>query len=128
MRLLLDTHTLIWWVLEPDKLSKRIDRLLQDADTDVYVSALTAWEIAIKVELGKLAFDATYLDEFDHRMNEMSWMTLPILPAHGIAAARLPGPHKDPFDRMLVAQALSEGLAIASLDQKLVALGANLIW
>ena len=83
-------------------------------DNKVFVSAVTAWEIAIKLALGRLKFP---LDQFDDIMLRMGFDALPIFPAHAIAAGALPRHHDDPFDRMLIAQARIEGLALVSSDQ-----------
>ena len=128
MRLLLDTHTLIWWIAATDRLGETVDRLLQDPDNDVQVSVVSAWEIAVKVQRGKLQFDGAFLDAFDARVAQLGWRTLPILTAHAIAAARLPGSHKDPFDRLIAAQARLEGLTVATVDRDIAALGATVIW
>ena len=111
MNLLLDTCTLLWWV-NGDKLSSAVSQAIEDPDNRVWVSAASIWEISIKTSLGKLAirgdFDAVVDEDFEH---------LPISFAHARHAARLPHHHRDPFDRMLVAQAQTEDLTVATRDR-----------
>ena len=128
MRLLLDTHVVLWWTGQLGKVSPTVRGLIRDPGNEVLVSAGTAWEMAIKARSGKLQVSAGLLDDFDGQLAALGWHALPILPAHGILAARLPGDHKDPFDRLLVAQGMIEGLTIASIDTQVSALGAQVIW
>ena len=111
MRLLLDTHVVIWLVEQPEKIVSRVAELIKDNSNDVFISAATPWEIAIKVRLGKLRFDAAFLADFDSRIRRLAFQPLPMTSAHGVAAAQLPGRHKDPFDRMIAAQAATNQLA-----------------
>lgn len=113
MRLLLDTHALIWAVAEPARLPPSLHDLVADPATDVLVSAASAWEIAIKVSLDRLEFqpvDARLLDRFRFRLH-------PVALRHTSEVARLPLVHRDPFDRMLVAQARVDELVLASRDE-----------
>lgn len=113
MRLLLDTHILIWAVSEPGRLRAELqDAIVAPANT-VLVSAATAWEIAIKQALGRLTFP---LERFDAVLDTAGFGQLPVTAAHGIAAGGLPRHHADPFDRMLIAQARIESLVLASDD------------
>jgi PIN domain nuclease of toxin-antitoxin system len=128
MKLLLDTHTLIWWTSEKGRTGAEARRLIHDPATEVHVSVVSAWEIAIKVQRRTLSFDDTFLDAFDDRVAHLGWTMLPILASHAVAAARLPGSHKDPFDRLLAGQAIVENLTIATVDPQLATLGASVIW
>lgn len=111
MSLLLDTHVVLWWLADDTELADGIkDRL--DQESDVRVSAATIWEIAIKQALGKIAAPADLLE----RVRDCGFRELPIGFAHAMAAGRLPPIHKDPFDRMIVAQARCEGLTLVSRD------------
>ncbi len=111
MSLLLDTHVVLWWLADDPQLADELkDRL--DHEPDVRVSAATIWEVAIKQALGKIAAPA----DLPERVRDCGFRELPIGFAHAIAAGRLPPLHKDPFDRMLVAQARCEGLTLVTRD------------
>ncbi|PZG09689.1 PIN domain nuclease [Micromonospora craterilacus] len=111
MTLLLDTHVVIWWLTDDPTLSSEIkDRL--DHEPDVYVSAATIWEIAIKQAIGKIK-EPERLPEL---VRDSGFRSLPITPDHAIVAGQLPLMHRDPFDRMLVAQARCENLVLATRD------------
>ena len=127
MRLLLDTHTLIWWATDDSALSGRArDRIARSEG--VLVSAASAWEMAIKVSLGRLPSALDLLSDFEESLSSRGLQTLAITAAHGIRAGLLPGPHKDPFDRMLVAQAQAENLAIVSNDVIFDRYGVRRVW
>lgn len=114
MRLLLDTHVVLWWLTDDPVLATDIkDRI--DTEPDVYLSPVTLWEVAIKQSLGKLAGPA----DLAERLRDAELRELPIRHDHAIAAGRLPAIHRDPFDRMLVAQALHEGLTLVTRDDRI---------
>jgi PIN domain nuclease of toxin-antitoxin system len=113
VRLLLDTHALIWCVSAPHRLTAAARAAVTNPANAIFVSAATPWEMAIKQALGRLEFP---LDSFEDEMAVAGFAPLPITAAHGIAAGRLPRHHADPFDRMLIAQALAEGLTLVSED------------
>lgn len=117
MYLLLDTHIFVWAVAEPGRLSHGLRLALASPLNEIFVSAATPWEIAIKQTLGRLEFP---LDLFDDTIVRMGCEILPILPAHGIMAGGLPRHHNDPFDRMLIAQALIQELVLVTLDQAIL--------
>jgi PIN domain nuclease of toxin-antitoxin system len=111
--LLLDTHVVLWWLADDPSLSEEIkDRL--DHELDVRVSAATLWEIAIKQALGKIAAPT----DLPERVRDSGFRELPIGFSHAIAAGRLPLIHRDPFDRMLVAQARCEDLTLVTRDPR----------
>lgn len=110
MRLLLDTHVVLWWLADDPTLSEEI-KILIDEEPEVYVSPATIWEISIKEATGKLA--PANLPE---RIRDAQFRELPITVDHAIVAGRLPLIHRDPFDRMLVAQARCENLTLATRD------------
>jgi PIN domain nuclease of toxin-antitoxin system len=116
MRLLLDTHTLLWWLSGNPSLPASARKLIANKNNDVLVSAVSAWEIATKVRLGKLPIAIDLAHDFSAYLERERFDTLAVSVEHGIRAGLLPGPHKDPFDRMLIAQALAENLAIVSND------------
>lgn len=112
MRLLLDTHLFLWTVAGSPRLKPAVRRIIEQAE-EVYLSAASIWEIAIKASLGKLQAD---LDELVAAIASSGFVELPISAAHGAAVARLPVHHNDPFDRMLIAQALCEPLRLLTVD------------
>ena len=112
MTLLLDTHVLLWWLDDPGRLSKAAREAIRDGANPVYVSAAVAWEIAIKKALGKL--DAP--DDLEAAMGANRFRPLPITFRHAMAVRSLPDHHRDPFDRMLIAQALHEGFHLVNRD------------
>jgi PIN domain nuclease of toxin-antitoxin system len=121
MRLLLDTHVLIWWDAGAG-LEKALEDAIRSAD-QVYVSAVTGWEIAIKASLGRL----TTTRRVEDAVAESGFEELPIRLRHAHRSETLPWHHRDPFDRMLVAQALEEGLTLVSKDEALRAYEARLL-
>ncbi len=128
MEALLDTHALIWWVTGDKRISPRLRRLIGDAETDVYVSAATAWEIAAKARIGKLEAPQGLLLDFVAAVESLGFLPLPITLHHGSDAGRLRGAHRDPFDRMLAAQARAERLTLMSVDPAFAALGVETVW
>lgn len=128
MKVLLDTHALLWWWSEPTKLSTRVLSLLRDPSTDVAVSAASAWEISTKYRLGRLPSCGAILEGWTERLAEDRFQELPISARHALRAGSLPGEHRDPFDRMLAAQSIVEGLPIVSVDAALSAFGAERVW
>ncbi len=114
MRLLLDTHVILWWLSADRRLGHK-SRQFIDSEADVTVSTVSVWEISIKLALGKLDVEG---DVFD-RVERSRFPLLPVLFAHAVAVGRLPHHHRDPFDRMLVAQAQIEGLTIMTSDQRI---------
>jgi len=113
MSLLLDTHVVLWWLSDDPTLAAELkDRL--DHEPDVYVSAATIWEVAIKQSIGKLK-----PDDLPERVRDSGFRHVDITAEHGIAAARLPLLHRDPFDRMLIAQAKTEHLTLVTRDAEI---------
>jgi PIN domain nuclease of toxin-antitoxin system len=115
MRLLLDTHVLLWW-LDGHPMSDEAVNAISDPVNEVFVSAATVWEISIKTEKGKLRIN----DGFMQILNENAILMLHITWGHGLAAGSLQLHHRDPFDRMLVAQAQAETLTLVTRDEKLL--------
>jgi PIN domain nuclease of toxin-antitoxin system len=128
MRLLLDTHILLWWLSENPSLPASARKLIANKNNDVLVSAASAWEIATKVRLGKLPIAVDLAHDFTAYLDRERFETLAVSAEHGIRAGLLPGPHKDPFDRMLIAQALAENLAIVSNDVVFDGYGVKRVW
>jgi PIN domain nuclease of toxin-antitoxin system len=128
VRILLDTHTLLWAAFDEDLLSKRARKLLRTPANEFFVSAASAWEIATKFRLGKLPAAHTLADDFVRIVTGAGYLLLSISVEHALRAGRLPGEHKDPFDRMLAAQAIHEDMPILSSDEQLDILGVRRIW
>jgi len=116
MNLLLDTHTLLWFVLGDAQLSAAARQLIEDATNPKFVSPATYWEIAIKISIGKYALNETYETFIDRAIRQNGFFILPIEPRHTALLINMPFHHRDPFDRLLIAQAIVEGLAIVSVD------------
>jgi PIN domain nuclease of toxin-antitoxin system len=115
---LLDTHALIWALSDPDRLSDTARNAIEDPKNEIYVSAVSAWEIGIKAGLGKIEFP---LDDLPSSMVDAGFSELPVSVRHAIAVKELPQHHRDPFDRLLIAQALQEGLVVVTRDSQLAA-------
>ena len=114
MQALLDTYALLWWLSDDPALTRAARELIAETKNTLIVSAVSAWEIAIKVRLGKLPTASDLAADFSGAMEREGFQLLAISPDHGIRAGLLPGPHKDPFDRMLIAQAQAENIPIIS--------------
>ena len=114
-RFLLDTHVLLWWLDGSPELGPRCKELIADQRNQVYVSAATTWEISIKKALGKLVAP----DDIDSIVEDEGFSKLPISLYHGQLAGSLPMLHRDPFDRMLIAQAQAEGLILMTSDNNI---------
>jgi PIN domain nuclease of toxin-antitoxin system len=128
LRALIDTHVLLWADIEPQRLSAKARTLLEAFSTDVFVSAASAWEIATKVRIGKLPQAAAFSAEMPRRIEMLGFTPLAVTLDHALRAGQLPGPHKDPFDRMLIAQSQAENLAIVSNERVFDAYGVRRIW
>jgi PIN domain nuclease of toxin-antitoxin system len=113
VRLLLDTNALLWWLAD-EGLTAQARDAIADPENLVVVSAVSAWEISIKKALGKLAAP----DDLEHQVQAGGFIPLPMTIAHGVAAGQLVRHHDDPFDRLLIAQALAEGLTIVTRDKR----------
>jgi len=128
MRLLLDSHTLIWAVEQPTKLSATAVSALQDPANDLLLSAGTIWEIAIKVSRQKLSLSLPYRQWIESAMADLGLVVVPTTVAHADLLAQLPQHHRDPFDRLLVAQAQVESLHLVSADIQFDPYAITRIW
>lgn len=128
MRLLLDTHALLWWLAEDASLTTSARRAIAHKNNIVLVSAASAWEIATKVRLGKLQAAADLTENFAAYLANEQFEELPVGVEHGIRAGSLPGAHKDPFARMLIAQAQAERLTVVSNETIFDGYGVRRIW
>lgn len=128
MKVLLDTHTLLWATLSPASLSQKAAAMIADEANVILVSAASAWEIATKVRLGKLPGAETLEREFLDVVEDAGYTLLAIDAGSALRAGRLTGEHRDPFDRMIAAQALGEDLLVVSRDAQLDLFGVRRVW
>ena len=128
MKLLLDTHTFIWWTISVARLSSQALSVLQDRQNVLFLSLASLWEMQLKIQLGKLHFNLplSQIVEEQQRINGMRLLS--IAPDHIYALDRLPFHHKDPFDRLLIAQAMTETMPVVSADAAFAAYPAQIIW
>ena len=125
MRLLLDTHTLLWALARPERLPSAASSAIRDTANDVFVSAASTWEVAIKAALGKLDGDVAAIAS---AARDVGFLELPVTIAHTTWLRALPGHHRDPFDRLLVAQPLEERLTVVTQDAAFDAYEAEVLW
>jgi PIN domain nuclease of toxin-antitoxin system len=128
MKLLLDTHTALWWVNEHEKLSSEAKAMLLNETYLLYISIASAWEISIKVSLGKLLEFAGGVRTFLAQVADMPVCLLPILPRHIEIVENLPFIHRDPFDRLLVATAKADGMTILTADENIHKYDVPSVW
>ena len=128
MRVLLDTHALLWWLAGDVALPPRARTVIGDPDNEVFVSAASAWEIATKHRLGKLPGAGPLAVDFAREVEAQGFLPLPITLVHGQDAGALTLPQRDPFDRMLVAQALAERMVLVSNESAFDAAGVVRVW
>jgi PIN domain nuclease of toxin-antitoxin system len=128
LRLLLDTHSFLWWLAGDENLSLPARSAIAAEVNAVYVSAASAWEIATKFRIGKLPGAAAIIADIDGVVVAQGLAPLPIAIRHALAAGSLPGPHRDPFDRMLIAQAMSEDMVLVSNETVFDAYGVRRLW
>lgn len=128
VQLLLDTHTIVWWLLDSPKLPASARRAIGSAEAIVHASAASAWEIATKVRLGKMPEMAPLLPGYATDLVAEGFRPLPIDQQHSLRAGSLPGTHGDPFDRIIAAQALLGGLAVVTRDRQFATFGCEVIW
>lgn len=128
MRLLLDSHALLWWLDGDRKLPRKVRDRIADEGTEVLVSAASVWEITTKARLGKLPGALAVAADVTACLATQGFAGLPISVGHAQRAGGLPGPHRDPFDRMLIAQALAEDLPLATNERLFDGYGVRRFW
>ena len=128
MRVLLDAHALLWYTLGDPKLSATAKALILGPANEILMSPASYWEIAIKVSIGKLALQQPFEVFVDACQNKYGFRILHVEPKHAAALTSLPFHHKDPFDRLLIAQAMVEGIPIVSSDKDLDAYSVTRLW
>ncbi len=128
MNLLLDTHAFLWWLSGDESLSAAARTAIADEGNSIFVSAASAWEIATKHRIGKLSGVAAVVIDIDLAIADQGFIGLPIGVRHAQIAGNLPGPHRDPFDRMLIAQAMLENLVLVSNERPFDTYGVARLW
>jgi len=126
--LLLDTHALLWWLSGDLAMSDIARTAIADEDNAIFVSAASLWEITTKYRLGKLPGVAKIIATLQEAVLSQGFTGLPIALSHGQAAGALPGPHRDPFDRMLIAQAMLENMILVSNEKPFDLYGLRRLW
>lgn len=128
MRILIDTHAFLWWLAGNERLSQPARAVIDNRENTVLLSAASAWEITTKHRLGKLPGADVVAGDIMAAIADHGFQPLPITVAHAERAGRLPGPHRDPFDRMLIAQALAHDLPLVSNESLFDRYGVRRIW
>jgi len=127
MKLLLDTHVFIWWADHPEELSDAALSALEDEANELLLSVASVWEMQIKIQLGKLKLSLPLKDLIRNQQETNELTVLPVALTHVLALNALPSHHKDPFDRMLIAQSLEENLTLVSADSQFLAYSVKLL-
>ncbi len=128
MKLLLDTCTFLWASSEPERLSERARRLFADPGNELFLSVVSAWEVAVKHSLGRLPLPEPPMTFIASRRKAYSVQSLPLEEEAALNVARLPKLHTDPFDRLLVSQAVVHGLAILTPDEQIAQYAVRILW
>ena len=128
MKYLLDTHTFLWWNLDDSQLSERAREIISDGKNDIYISAASAWEIAIKAAKGRLILPEEPSQYIVNRINSNHFQALPIQISHSVQVYNLPNHHADPFDRLLIAQSQLESMPLITKDEMIDLYDVEIIW
>ena len=128
MRLLLDTHAIIWWFAGNPILTTNTQQAIADTSNDKFISAASAWEIATKYRIGKLPDAKELVEDFRTQVGSQGFIELPVSLEHAVRAGSLPGPHRDPFDRILIAQAIIDDLTLVSNETLFDSYGVHRLW
>lgn len=128
MKLLLDTHAFIWWDSEPAKLSPQVLNLCQDRQNTLFLSVASVWEMQIKLQMGKFKLTLSLAELIESQQQTNNLQILPVLLTHVLALEHLPAHHKDPFDRLLIAQAKVEEVIVVSNDPMFPKYTDKVLW
>jgi PIN domain nuclease of toxin-antitoxin system len=125
---LLDTHTFLWWIDDDTRLSETVREIITNPDNEIVVSVISTWEIIIKYSLGKLELSESPKNYIEEMLTVNEFTVLPIKLVHTFEVAELPNHHKDPFDRLLIAQSRLEQIPIVTLDRQIIKYPVQTIW
>ena len=128
MKLLLDTHTLLWFIAGSSSLSDAARTLIENTENEKFVSIVSIWETAIKVSIGKMSLSSPFDDLFPHQLQINGFELLPVNVEHASVIAALPFHHRDPFDRLLIAQTIEEKMTLVSVDEVFDDYGITRLW
>jgi len=128
MKVLLDTHTFLWWITDDDRLSSTAREIITNGDNELFLSAATGWEISIKAQLGRIKLPKEPHSFIAEQLRLNSIQSLPIHMSHALHIYSLPNHHRDPFDRMIIAQAQLEDLPILTMDSQIARYQIKVIW
>jgi PIN domain nuclease of toxin-antitoxin system len=128
LKLLLDTHVFLWWITDDSRLSPKARELISDGQNELFLSAASAWEIAIKAQIGRLQLSDKPDILIPDQLSKNAIETLPVYLRHALHVFDLPGHHRDPFDRMIIAQAKLEDLPIISSDKIFGQYQVEVVW
>lgn len=128
MKLLLDTHAFLWWIGDDRRLSRPAREAIADPGSEVWFSVASAWEIAIKTGLGRFEAEAPLGRFLEEQTKRNGFRVLPVLLAHAAGVEALPAHHRDPFDRLLVAQSIAEEMTLVSGDRGFRKYGLRVLW
>lgn len=128
MRCLLDTHALLWWLFDDPKLSTRAREVIAEPDNEILVSAASAWEISTKYRIGKLPEAGDIVRQLPSYLQKARFVELGVSVAHALFAGSLPGPHRDPFDRLLIAQGKLLDIPIVTIDSVFSDYEVTVLW
>jgi PIN domain nuclease of toxin-antitoxin system len=128
MKLLLDTHTFLWWITDSPRLSDQARKLMSDGRNELFWSSASSWEVSIKYALGRLPLPKPPEHFLPPQLDQNHIESLPVIDAHAFLAGQLPPHHRDPFDRMLIAQARYESMALISDDMQFGPYDVEVLW
>ena len=128
MKYLLDTHAFLWFVSDDNKLSPQAKSIIKDHNNEIYFSAASAWEISIKIRLGRLTMEEDLEPFIVAQLAENNFQTLSITILHSLYTSKLPEIHKDPFDRMIIAQSKAENMSLISKDKNIKKYKVPVVW
>lgn len=128
MRALLDTHAFLWWITNDPRLSRKVHEIISDSENELFLSVASGWEMAIKVGLGRLQLPPNLEHFILEQMALNAIESLPVQMSHALHVYKLPAHHRDPFDRMLIAQAQLENLPILTVDPQIARYSVKVIW